>query len=57
MRHLALELSAAGQPVVFLHPAVLPEEFLDDAHLTSEGNRTVAEAFVAATLRLIDPAP
>jgi lysophospholipase L1-like esterase len=50
MQSLAAELTAAGQPVTYLRPDVPPSEFLDDAHLTPEGNRTVAEAFGEAVV-------
>jgi lysophospholipase L1-like esterase len=36
---------------------VPPERFLDDAHLDSEGNRLVAEAFVSALAPLIEGPP
>jgi lysophospholipase L1-like esterase len=49
MRSVVENLSRSGRPVVYVpHEALAPDLFLDDAHLTSAGNRRVAEEFVTA---------
>ena len=49
MRAVASAKAAEGRPVAYVpHDELPPAYFTDDAHLTSEGNRRVAEDFVAA---------
>lgn len=43
MRAAAAEVAAAGRPAVYVPHDVGVGRFLDDCHLTSEGNRQVAE--------------
>jgi lysophospholipase L1-like esterase len=45
---LAVEFTASGWPVPYLGERLPPEMFLDDCHLTSAGNRAMAQAFVEA---------
>jgi len=49
-KDLSREMSAT-----YLKPQVPPDQFLDDCHLTSQGNATVAGALVDAVLRLMTP--
>jgi lysophospholipase L1-like esterase len=53
MRTLALSRTARGIRTPHLEPQVPASEFLDDAHLTSDGNRRVAAVFVDAVLELL----
>lgn len=48
MAELAAELRRDGRPVTYVHPDLPPSLFLDDCHLTPEGNARVAEVLVAA---------
>jgi len=49
LRQVAEVEAASGREVAYVrHAEIPPELFLDDAHLTSEGNLRVAEDFVAA---------
>lgn len=59
LQSLADQEAANGRPVAFVpHDELPPTLFLDDAHLTSEGNRRVAEEFVLALEPwLSNPAP
>lgn len=54
LRELAGELSARGWAVRFIDHELSREMFLDDAHLTVLGNRTLARTFVEAAAPLIE---
>jgi lysophospholipase L1-like esterase len=54
MQLLAAAERAAGHAVGYVAPSVPKNNFLDDCHLTSEGNRVVGEQFIDAMLPLID---
>jgi len=54
LSELAGTLSRAGVVVPYLRPEVPAGHFLDDAHLSSEGNRIVAAEFATAVLALLD---
>jgi len=53
MRDIAAQAQAAGQPVTYVSHNLHPDEFLDDAHLTSAGNLTVARNLSEAALPFI----
>jgi hypothetical protein len=46
LQEVQAELAGLGHPVRYVRAAIPGDQFLDDAHLTAEGNRTLAEAFV-----------
>jgi lysophospholipase L1-like esterase len=48
MRSVVAELARKGYPVRYVNHTLPPEMFLDDAHLTAEGNRQIARKFVDA---------
>lgn len=48
LQQLAEEYTARGWRVAYLHLDLAPELFQDDCHLTGDGNRVVAKAFVEA---------
>jgi lysophospholipase L1-like esterase len=50
---LATQLSTAGQPVARLAPRLPSRMFLDDVHLTADGNRAIATAFAEAVTRYL----
>lgn len=50
---VAVEFAPLGR-VTYVRPTVQREEFLDDTHLTVEGNRLVAAQFAAAITRLLE---
>jgi hypothetical protein len=56
MHQVAVDLAARGQAARYFRPVVPPSEYLDDCHLTSEGNRVLAEVFVDAIVRHLDSA-
>ena len=45
LRRLARAFSTQDRPVIHVAPSIAPENFLDDCHLTGEGNRAVARAW------------
>jgi hypothetical protein len=53
MRRIATAAQSAGQPVTYVLHRLPLEEFLDDAHLTNEGNLTVARQLVSASMSSI----
>ena len=53
MERLAGELSRPGEPVAYVSAEPPPQHFIDDCHLTGEGNRDVAEALVEAMAPLV----
>lgn len=57
MRAVAAESSARGTPIPYLRPTVPATEFLDDAHLTSEGYRAVAASVVAEIIASLRSTP
>jgi hypothetical protein len=48
VRRVAADLVAAGRPAAYVAHRPPRETFLDDCHLTSAGNRIVAEDFARA---------
>ena len=54
MAGVAGELAAQGMRVAYLRADISPSEYLDDCHLTPDGNRALGAAFVDATVRLLD---
>lgn len=54
LQGLSVELSRTGALVPYLRPSVPARLFLDDAHLSSEGNRVVAAEFATAVLSLLE---
>ena len=56
MRGTSERLRAAGRRVVYITHDLLPEQFLDDAHLTGAGNRTMAQRLVEAAVPFIQTA-
>ena len=48
MRQVSLQLQQEGRPAAYVQHRLPPELFLDDCHLTAEGNRQMATDFVAA---------
>ncbi len=48
MRSVVSELAREGYPARYVKRTLPPEMFLDDAHLTPEGNRALAKDFVDA---------
>lgn len=48
MERLAAELARDGRPVRYVRPELPPELFLDDCHLTPEGNERLAHALASA---------
>jgi lysophospholipase L1-like esterase len=56
LRGLAGRLAAAGQPALYLAPALPGRMFQDDVHPTAEGNRALADAFAAAIAPRLPPA-
>jgi lysophospholipase L1-like esterase len=48
MRQITAELRRDGRPVTYVHGRLPPRLFLDDCHLSAEGNRRLALEFVAA---------
>jgi lysophospholipase L1-like esterase len=58
LRRIAEAIRARGGEAVYVAPAVDSlTHFLDDAHLTSEGNRRVASVFAQAVVDLVEPDP
>jgi lysophospholipase L1-like esterase len=55
MRAVAAELAARGRRASYVPHDVPGEEFVDDCHLTSQGNRRVAEDFATVLAPLIGP--
>ncbi|HVP05616.1 MAG TPA: GDSL-type esterase/lipase family protein [Dehalococcoidia bacterium] len=55
LRQIAARRTAAGQRVVYLAPKLPGRLFLDDVHLTAEGNRAMAEAFATAIRPYLPP--
>jgi len=53
LQRVADDWAAASGRASYVRPIVPVEHFLDDAHLTPEGNRLVAEAWAAAIVRLL----
>jgi lysophospholipase L1-like esterase len=53
MQQIAAQGRAAGKPVYYATHSLPLEEFIDDAHLTSAGNLTVARDFVEAATPFI----
>ena len=53
LSRLATELTAKGRTVPYLRVQVPKEHFLDDAHLTSEGNAAVAAVFTETVLKVL----
>jgi len=53
MRAVAAELAAGGRRVTYVQHDVSPDSFLDDCHLTPDGNRKVAEDFAQVLARLV----
>lgn len=51
MRRVAEGLAAGGRRTAFVAHRLRREDFLDDCHVTSEGNRIVAENFLEALAR------
>jgi lysophospholipase L1-like esterase len=49
MQQVAGELQRLGHHVTYLRPMLPPAAFLDDCHLSPDGNRALAAAFVAAS--------
>jgi lysophospholipase L1-like esterase len=54
LESLAIDLSARGRPIPYVFHELGPDLFLDDCHLTSEGNRAVALRLVDALAPLLD---
>lgn len=54
MRRVATELGAAGHRVAYAELDIPPSMFLDDAHLSPDGNEALARAFCDAVAGLID---
>jgi lysophospholipase L1-like esterase len=54
MHQVQEEYAAEGQPVFYLGVEVPGGEFLDDAHLTADGNRLLAAAFVDQVSTILD---
>ncbi len=54
MAELTRELGSSGAEVTFLSHNLEPSLFIDDAHLTSDGNRALALAFVGASAPFIE---
>jgi lysophospholipase L1-like esterase len=48
MRQVTTELRRDGRPVTYVRYELPPELFLDDCHLTAEGNQRMAANFIAA---------
>ena len=53
MKKIAADTQGTGRFVSYVSHNLLLEEFLDDAHLTSAGNLTVASDFVKAAIPFI----
>lgn len=53
LRSVSEELGRAGLVTAYVRPDVPGAEFLDDAHLTAEGNRRVAGVFADAIVPLL----
>jgi len=49
------ELASQGLPVRYVHAAIPGDQFLDDAHLTAEGNRALAEVYAVEVMTLLQP--
>ena len=47
------ELRAAGKPVLYMAHDLPSELFLDDCHLTDEGNRALAARFLETAIPLL----
>ena len=55
MRAVAQRLQSGDRPVRYLSRHLAPEMFLDDCHLTPEGNLRMALDFVAAAVPFLSP--
>jgi hypothetical protein len=55
MRETAERQRVAGRRIRYIAPELALEEFLDDAHLTAAGNRSMARYFIEAAAPFIDP--
>jgi lysophospholipase L1-like esterase len=53
LTYVAHEDSTGARPVTHLVPSVPPGDFLDDCHLTPDGNRAIAAVFSNALQRLL----
>jgi lysophospholipase L1-like esterase len=53
MREIAIRQRASGRRVIYVSHSLPPAQFLDDAHLTSDGNRTVARNMEEAAIPFI----
>lgn len=56
LRRVADSLNTTATPVVYVPHILRVEQFLDDCHLTSDGNHQMAADFVAAAAPFIDGA-
>jgi lysophospholipase L1-like esterase len=54
MREVQGEYAANGQPVLYVGVDIPGEDFLDDAHLTADGNSLLAEAFANQVSVMLD---
>ena len=55
LRKVAGDLARDGLRVRYLRQDLPPDQFLDDAHLTANGNAALAQVFTEAALRLLQP--
>jgi len=55
MKEIAARLRASDWRVSYVSHSLPPEEYLDDAHLTSAGNRAVARNLTEAAIPFIQP--
>jgi lysophospholipase L1-like esterase len=51
MRRVSEEMTSKGFAIPYLRVELPPEQFLDDAHLTSDGNASMARALTDAVLK------
>ena len=54
MRRFVAELNGAGLTAAYVSHSIEAARFLDDAHLTPDGNHEVAASFVNLVLRWLD---
>ena len=54
MRQIAIELNGIGRKAVYVSHELPPEAFMDDCHLTGEGNKVVARNFANAAAPFIE---
>ncbi|HYC51567.1 MAG TPA: GDSL-type esterase/lipase family protein [Gemmatimonadaceae bacterium] len=57
MERVASDPGKAAAPILYLRPTIPAEQFLDDAHLTAEGNAAIAAVFSEAVRRIATTMP